>query len=227
MNSKTIAIIPARGGSKRLPNKNRLLLGDYPLLVHSILYAQANSDIIDAVYVSTDDSAIKAIVLAFGAQVIDRPALLSGDLEPTVTVLRHVLQSIHDEVENVIVLQPTNPLRPPNLLKECFEKFQNEKVDSLFTVTQNHQKFGEIKSGIFVPFNYEIGQRSQDLKPLYFENGLLYITKTALILENSIISEKAFPYIVNHIFAQVDIDTQEDFDYAEYLIKKVSRQRST
>lgn len=227
MNSKTIAIIPARGGSKRLPNKNRLLLGDYPLLVHSILYAQANSDIIDAVYVSTDDSAIKAIVLAFGAQVIDRPALLSGDLEPTVTVLRHVLQSIHDEVENVIVLQPTNPLRPPNLLKECFEKFQNEKVDSLFTVTQNHQKFGEIKSGIFVPFNYEIGQRSQDLKPLYFENGLLYITKGALILENSIISEKAFPYLVNHIFAQVDIDTQEDLDYAEYLIKKVSRQRST
>nr|WP_309754934.1 acylneuraminate cytidylyltransferase family protein [Flavobacterium sp.] len=227
MNSKTIAIIPARGGSKRLPNKNRLLLGDYPLLVHSILYAQANSDIIDAVYVSTDDSAIKAIVLAFGAQVIDRPALLSGDLEPTVTVLRHVLQSIHDEVENVIVLQPTNPLRPPNLLKECFEKFQNEKVDSLFTVTQNHLKFGEIKSGIFIPFNYEIGQRSQDLKPLYFENGLLYITKTALILENSIISEKAFPYLVNHIFAQVDIDTQEDLDYAEYLIKKVSRQRST
>ncbi len=224
---KTIAIIPARGGSKRLPNKNRLLLGDYPLLVHSILYAQANSDIIDAVYVSTDDSAIKAIALAFGAQVIDRPALLSGDLEPTLTTLQHLLQSIHDEVENVIVLQPTNPLRPPNLLKDCFEKFQNEKVDSLFTVTQNHQKFGEIKSGTFVPFNYGIGQRSQDLKPLYFENGLLYITKAALILENSIISEKAFPYIVHHIFAQVDIDTQEDFDYAEYLIKKESRQRST
>ena len=144
-----------------------------------------------------------------------------------ISTLQHVLQSIHEEVENVIVLQPTNPLRPPNLLKDCLEKFQNEKVDSLFTVTQNHQKCGEIKSGIFVPFNYEIGQRSQDLKPLYFENGLLYITKATLILENSIISEKAFPYIVNHIFAQVDIDTQEDFDYAEYLIKKVSRQRST
>ncbi|MFV8358231.1 cytidylyltransferase domain-containing protein [Flavobacterium sp. XS1P32] len=224
MKSKTIAIIPARGGSKRLPNKNRLLLGDYPLLVHSILYAQANIDIIDAVYVSTDDSTIKAIALAFGAQVIDRPALLSGDLEPTLTILQHVLQSIHEGVENVIVLQPTNPLRPPNLLNECFEKFQNEKVDSLFTVTQNQQKFGEIKSGIFIPFNYEIGQRSQDLKPLYFENGLLYITKATLILDNNIISEKAFPYLVNHIFAQVDIDTQEDFDYAEYLIKKVSRQ---
>lgn len=224
---KTIAIIPARGGSKRLLNKNRLLLGDYPLLVHSILYAQANSDSIDGVYVSTDDSTIKAIALAFGAQVIDRPALLSGDLEPTLTTLQHVLQSIHDEVENVIVLQPTNPLRPPNLLKDCFEKFQNEKVDSLFTVTQNHQKFGEIKSGIFVPFNYEIGQRSQDLKPLYFENGLLYITKAALILENRIISEKAFPYLVNHIFAKVDIDTQEDFDYAVFLIEKSSRLRST
>jgi N-acylneuraminate cytidylyltransferase len=94
---------------------------------------------------------------------------------------------------------------------------RNSRSIVYFTVTQNHQKFGEIKSGIFIPFNYEIGQRSQDLKPLYFENGLLYITKAALILENRIISEKAFPYLVNHIFAKVDIDTQEDFDYAAFF----------
>ena len=121
---KTIAIIPARGGSKRLPNKNILLLGEYPLLVHSILFAQSNSDIIDEIYVSTDDAKIKEIALQFGAKVIDRPEAISGDLEPTITAVKHVLQSINDEVENVILLQPTNPLRPKNLLKECFDKFR-------------------------------------------------------------------------------------------------------
>ncbi len=93
-------------------------------------------------------------------------------------------------------------------------------MDSLFTVTRNHQKFGKITSGTFVPFNYEIGQRSQDLEPLYFENGLLYITKAKSILENKIITENAFPYLVNHIFAHVDIDTIEEVEYAEYLYQK-------
>ena len=220
MPNKTIAIIPARGGSKRLPNKNILLLGNYPLLVHSILFAQANSEIIDEVYVSTDDAEIREIALQFGAKVIDRPKAISGDLEPTITALQHVLQSINEEIENVVLLQPTNPLRPQNLLKECFEKFVETNSDSLFTVSKNHHKLGKISNDKFVPFNYEIGQRSQDLDPLYFENGLIYITKAKAILDNKIITENAFPYLVNHIFANVDIDTQDDFDYAEYLLGK-------
>ncbi|RYJ50884.1 acylneuraminate cytidylyltransferase family protein [Flavobacterium petrolei] len=223
---KNIAIIPARGGSKRIPEKNIQLFGGLPLLVHSIQYALANSAFIDAVYVSTDDLAIKEIALAYGAKVIDRPDHLSGDLEPTITTVQHVLGNLGFEVENVILLQPTNPLRPPNLLKDCLEKFQNEKVDSLFTVTQNYQKFGKITSGTFVPFNYEIGQRSQDLEPLYFENGLLYITKAKSILENKIITENAFPYLVNHIFAHIDIDTKEDMEYAAYLYQKFTTSNS-
>jgi N-acylneuraminate cytidylyltransferase len=219
MKHKTIAIIPARGGSKRLPNKNIMLLNGIPLLAHSILYAQANSELIDAVYVSTEDAKIKEIALQYGAKVMDRPTAISGDLEPTVSALKHVLQSI-EEVENVVLLQPTNPLRPENLLVEVFEKFKSGGYDSLFTVTQSHQKLGKIKGAAFEPFNYVIGQRSQDLEPLYYENGLLYITKAKAILEDTIITENAFPYVVNSIFAKVDIDTQEDFDYAEYVIQK-------
>jgi N-acylneuraminate cytidylyltransferase len=219
---KTIAIIPARGGSKRLPNKNILLLNNIPLIAHSILYAQKNNSIIDDIYVSTDDAAIKKIALANGAKVIDRPKSLSGDDEPTVTALKHVLESIAMDVENVILLQPTNPLRPENLLKEAFEIYQQKKCDSLFTVSQNHQKLGKIIDNQFLPFNYKIGQRSQDLEPLYFENGLLYMTKASLIKQNTIISEDAFPLILNHIFDDVDIDTQEDLDYAQYLFDKHS-----
>lgn len=218
---KNITIIPARGGSKRIPEKNIQLFGGLPLLVHSIQYAIANSDIVDAIYVSTDDPTIKAIALTYGAKVIDRPASLSGDFEPTISVLRHVLESIDEEVENVILLQPTNPLRPDNLLNEAFEVYQKRNCDSLFTVTRNHQKLGKIVENKFQPFNYNIGQRSQDLEPLFFENGSLYITKASLILENIIISENAFPLEVNHIFANVDIDTPEDLEYAEYLYQKL------
>lgn len=214
--NKTIAIIPARGGSKRLSGKNTMLLDGIPLLAHSILYAKANPEIISKVYVSTDDAAIKRIAIEFGAKVIDRPEHLCGDLEPTVSALKHVLENI-EPVENVILLQATNPLRPENLLKEAFEIYNNENCDSLFTVTRNHQKFGKIDGQKFIPFNYEIGQRSQDLEPLYFENGLLYISKSSLILQNQILGENAFPFIVDHPFANVDIDTKEDFEYASFL----------
>ena len=215
--NKTIAIIPARGGSKRLPNKNILKLGGLPLLVHSIKYAQANSDIIDAVYVSTDDETIKNLAIEYGVQVIARTSSISGDLEPTITSLQHVLSVLGSSIENVILLQPTNPLRPENLLKDCFEKFQFSTCDSLFTISTNHYKFGKIVTEKYIPFNYEIGQRSQDLDPLYFENGLLYITKASRIISGSIITENAIPYIVDHIFSKVDIDSQQDFDLAELL----------
>jgi CMP-N-acetylneuraminic acid synthetase len=215
---KTIAIIPARGNSKRLPNKNLLLLGGIPLLAHSILFAQRNPSIINEIYVTTDNAAIKKIALQYGARVIDRPVAISGDFEPTVTAVQHVLDSIDENVELVVLLQPTNPLRPEKLLQEAFEMFRMNDAESLFTVTRNNQKLGQISNNYFEPYNYKIGQRSQDLEPLYFENGLLYITQTKLIREGKIFSENSLPYEVNHIFATLDIDTQEDLDYANFLI---------
>jgi CMP-N-acetylneuraminic acid synthetase len=218
---KTIAIIPARGGSKRLPNKNNLLFGGIPLIAHSILFAQKHKDIIDEIYVSTNDEAIKKIAMQYGAHVIDRPEHLSGDLEPTITALQHALTTISYAVDSVVLLQATNPLRPENLLKETFESYRMSDSDSLFTVTRNHQKLGKITNNFFEPYNYVIGQRSQDLKPLYFENGLLYISNAQLIKEGKIISANSIPYEVNHVFANIDIDTQDDFDYAEYLYQKL------
>jgi N-acylneuraminate cytidylyltransferase len=78
---------------------------------------------------------------------------------------------------------------------------------------------GKIVEEKFVPFNYTIGQRSQDLEPLFYENGLLYITKASLILEEKIVGHKNFPFIVDHPYAKVDIDTAEDFKYAEFILE--------
>ncbi len=215
--NKNLAIIPARGGSKRLPFKNIKLLGGIPLIAHSIVYAKENN--VDKVIVSTDDAKIKEIALEYGAEVVLRPKELATDNSPTIETLKHVIQSTSQEFENVILLQPTNPLRPKNLLSEALKVFNQQNPDSLMTITRNHQKFGKIDNNKFKPYNYKFGERSQDLEPLYFENGLLYITKSSLILKGKILADNNYPMIVNHPYSQVDIDTEEDFNFAEYILE--------
>ncbi len=220
---ETIAIIPARGGSKRLPGKNLMELGGIPLVAHSILYARSCGQV-DGVYVSTDDSKIKAVALEYGAQVIDRPKAISGDNEPTVTALQHVLGQI--PAKRVVLLQPTNPLRPMHLLSDALESFGRGTADSLFTVTRSHHKLGMIHEDSFIPYNYEPGQRSQDLEPLYYENGLLYVCGPEVIMAGQIITPEAFPWIVEHPFGAADIDTLQDFEFAEFLYQKYKHEES-
>lgn len=216
---KTIIIIPARGGSERFPNKNVRNLGGIPLLAHSILYALKQSDI-DNVYVSTNDAAIKSIALKYGAQVIDRPEALSGNHATTVSAIKHVLESVEHQYDYVVVMQPTNPLRPESLFEEAYQELLVSDCDSLMTVSRNHQKLGKIVNNQFVPFNYIMGQRSQDLEPLYYENGLLYITKASLILKDIVLGPNNLPYLVDHPYASVDIDTIDDLKYAEFILNQ-------
>lgn len=184
--------------------------------------------IINRIIVSTDSSEIKEIALKAGVEVIDRPSCLSTGSSSSVSALKHVLENIGEDFENVILLQPTNPLRPENLLKDAFKKFETEGFESLMTVSRNRQKFGKIINDSFVAFNYKMGQRSQDLEPLYFENGLLYIIKTDLIQKEVLLGINNCPFIVDHPFAGVDIDTEEDFEYAEFILKKnVNAARTT
>lgn len=214
-----IIIIPARGGSKRLPKKNTLLLNGLPLIEYSINYALANTHIVDKIYVSTDDNEIKRIAKNKGVDVIDRPEHLSGDDVPSIAVLKHVLEAINITVDNVILLQPTNPFRPKTLLREAYKTFIDGNYDSLMSVTRNSQKFGKIQDGKFLPFNYEIGQRSQDLEPLYFENGLLYINKASIVLKGKMIGDNNVPFILDHPYAHIDIDTDYEFKFANFVLK--------
>lgn len=217
---KNLVIIPVRGGSKRLPKKNSKLLGGIPLFVHSINYAKENPTICHKIVISTDDQKLKEIALNEGVFVVDRPKELAEDITTTKAVLQHVLQNETEHFDNVILLQATNPFRTKDLLKSAFEVYVDGNYDSLMTVSENRQKFGKILKDKFIPFNYEFGQRSQDLEPLYFENGLLYITKASLILKGEIIGQQNYPYIENHPLAKIDIDEEEDFELAKYYYEK-------
>ena len=223
---KNIAIIPARAGSKRLEGKNSIMFRGKPLIQHTIDYVLANKPLIDEVFVSTDDNTIKEIANANHIGVIDRPEILAGDITPTVDVLKHVLEEYNEEVDNVFLFQITNPLRPKTLFADAYKAYAKGNHDSLMTVTRNYQKFGKINDGVFQPFNYEMGQRSQDLEPLYFENGMLYITKSELIIKGKILGDNNQPFIVDHQYAHIDIDTQYDLDMANFIANYVENTES-
>ncbi|PPK95099.1 N-acylneuraminate cytidylyltransferase [Nonlabens xylanidelens] len=219
MQLTNLVIIPARGGSKRLPGKNLKELDGIPLIQHSIQYALLAGSLIDKIVVTTDSNDIAQVAMDCGVEVIKRPTELSGDHEPVISAMQHTLESLSGSYENVILLQPTNPLRPKNLLKESLESFESSKVDSLMTVDFLKEKFGKIVGDKFVPENYIMGQRSQDLPQLYRENGLLYITKVSEILEGNILAEHNFAMVVDHPFSRVDIDDITDFKFAELMLE--------
>lgn len=217
---KYVALIPARGGSKRLPRKNILPLGGKPLIAHSIAYAQ-NEGV--PVYVSTDDPEIKSISLQYGAEVIDRPEELASDHATTASVLQHtaaylVAQGV--DFDYIIILQATNPLRPAGMLQEGIAICEEKHPDSLMGVNPILRKQGRIVDNHFEPVNYYFGQRSQDMEVWYYENGLIYFTAKEKCLEGVVMTPDAMPLVCNHIFGEIDIDTFEDFQKAEYFMSK-------
>tara|TARA_R110002012_G_scaffold280626_1_gene469242 strand:+ start:17745 stop:18413 length:669 start_codon:yes stop_codon:yes gene_type:complete len=211
-----LVLIPARAGSQRLPGKNMRQLGDNPLVGHSIAYALKN-DLSDIV-VTSNDAAVLDFATQNEVQIIERPDTLAGHEELVVTAIKHALSQLQKKYDVVILLQPTSPLRPKGLLKEAIAIFEREDCDSLMTVSRNEHKLGTIINNRFTPYNYKMGQRSQDLEPLYYENGLLYIFKTELVKQSILLGENNFPLVVDHPFAEIDIDTEADFKKAELYL---------
>ncbi|MFD2828765.1 cytidylyltransferase domain-containing protein [Leeuwenhoekiella polynyae] len=207
--------MPARAGSERLPGKNMRRLGEKPLVGHSITYALENG--FKDVIITSNDTAILDFANQNGIKVINRPDALSGHQEPVITALQHAVDQLQKKYDAVILLQPTNPLRPKGLLKEAIAIFEWGDCDSLMTVSRNKHKLGTISDGRFIPYNYKMGQRSQDLEPLYYENGLLYIFKTEILNQGKLLGKNNYPLLIDHPFAEIDIDTEADFLKAEFF----------
>ena len=122
--------------------------------------------------------------------------------------------------ENIIILQPTNPIRSKTLIVESIRAFEESGSNSLMSVSILHKKFGKIKNEKYQPINYNIGQRHQDLENLYYENGLIYIfSKKILIEDKNYITDNTYPFITNDIGSMVDIDYEDDLKLAELIIK--------
>jgi CMP-N-acetylneuraminic acid synthetase len=217
-------VIPARKGSKRFPRKNLIDFCGKPLISHTIEYA-LKSFSRDMIWVNTDDEEIKKIAFGYGVKITIRPDFLGSDIASTADVLSFQCEQFNINsilCDAIILLQVTNPIRPSRLITDCIEKFEKEKRNSLASFSKLDKKFGEIRDDYFNPKNYQPGQRMQDIVSNYFENGLIYITKTKNLLQGEVITEDVFPFIYNGIESSVDIDEVDDLTYAEYVYKKIN-----
>ena len=219
---KYVVMIPARGGSKRLPRKNLLQFLGEPLLAHSISYPRRELGADCPVYVSTDDEEIAIISRQYGAEVIHRPDALATDTATTASVVKHASEWMVAngiEFDYMLLLQATNPLRPQGMLRECLDILERTHCSSLVTYTDSHKKLLRRKGDTMEPVNYYFGQRSQDMEKFYFENGLLYAMSRETCLKGIIQETTSYPMIIDHPFGECDIDTPEDFNLAEIYHK--------
>jgi CMP-N-acetylneuraminic acid synthetase len=216
-----VALVPARGGSKRLPGKNLRPLGGRPLIAYSIAAAKSAPGITRCV-VSTDDAGIAAVSREYGAEVLMRPAELASDTATTASVAQHALERLGAGAPGdlLVTLQPTNPLRPPTLVEDALALFRGGDYDSVVSVTQSQEKAGGVEGGLFRP-SYAIGIRSQDLPPVYFENGLVYVSRADMVLEGGdLFGKRTGALVVDSLYGRADIDTELDFEIVEFLFQK-------
>jgi pseudaminic acid cytidylyltransferase len=224
-----IAIIPARGGSKRIPRKNIKYFHGKPIIAYSI-EAAINSRCFDQVVVSTDDSEIAEVAKAFGAEVpFIRPKKLADDYTGTNAVVKHAIQWFFEQgetVEYACCIYATAPFLQPKYVQEGFNIIQKGGLDFSFSVTTFAfpvQRSLRIKdNGVEPIWSDFILKRSQDLEEAYHDAGQFYWgTKKAFTEELSLFSDCSSPVVLPRYLAQ-DIDTLEDWKQAELMYKVLS-----
>jgi len=226
-----LAIIPARKGSKGLPGKNIKKLNGKPLVIYTI-EAAMKSNLISQVIISTNDKNIADIAINAGAKCpFMRPESLSTDTSLSIDTYLYTIDRIMEEkkisIDNIIILQPTSPLRISLDIDNAIEMFFTKNADSIISFTEedhpifwhkyidNNNRFENI-------FEENIKNRQNNRKT-YFPNGAIYIFKTNLLKQRKYFSRNSFAYIMPRI-RSIDIDTIEDFRYAEYILNSYSIQ---
>jgi N-acylneuraminate cytidylyltransferase len=222
---KAIAIIPARGGSKSIPGKNIVNFCGRPLIAWSIKQAKA-SKYIEDVYVTSDDREILSISRNYGAQIINRPKRLATDTSGAEETLLHAIKSIREakreDIDIVVFLQPTSPLRTSKDIDKAIELFRLKKADSLFSAALLEDFCVWKAEGdklLSVTYDYQKRGRRQDRKPYYLENGSIYIFKPQVLRKyNNRLGDKIVIYTMP-FWQSYEIDNLEDLEICKYFMK--------
>jgi len=202
---KTLGVIPARGGSKRVPRKNLRLLCGIPLIAYTIRAAQAASKLTDWV-VSTEDPEIRDVALSYGATIIRRPEELAQDDTTSGAVLRHALQWMEDSgpgggglrYDMVVCLHPTSPIRDPRHIDEAICQLWATKAPALASVSCR--------------------------KRTYVHNASIYaMDRDFLLKTGQHYCDQSVPYLMDARHS-LDIDTEDDLRIAELYLNDASRQ---
>ncbi len=236
MAKEILGVVTARGGSKSIPRKNIKMFAGRPLIAWAI-EALRESGVVDRVVVSTDDDEIADIARKFEAEIpFMRPAELAQDTTPSLSVLQHAVQWLKDnegyDPEYVVLLEPTSAGKRPFHVRKVVEKLRSTGADSAFTVSEvpgtlsPHWQLnidGEGRVAIFTgtPMTQVI-RRRQDLPKTYFRNSSVYAFRPALLFSDdpSLYGKDVRGVVTDSKYA-FDIDTPEEWEYAERQFKKI------
>jgi len=227
-----VAIIPARSGSKGLPDKNIKILAGRPLLAYSIAAAQLAVNI-QRTIVSTDSEHYASIAREYGAEVpFLRPVEISGDASSDYEFVKHALDWMKEnegyQPEYLVHLRPTTPLREPRYIDAAIERIKQVScttaLRSVHEMAESTYKTFEIKNGFLncvCTGSWDIeaaGLPRQRYKKTYEGNGYVDIMKSAYVLNNhKVYGDQVIAYVTPRVF---EADTIEDFDYLKYQIEK-------
>ena len=228
--AKAVAIIPARGGSKRIPRKNIKDFFGKPLIAYSIETALA-SNLFEKVIVSTDDEEIASISKQHGAEVpFLRPKALSDDFTGTQEVVKYTLEQLEERYDFVCTIYATAPLLQKEYLIEGFEKLKNSNAVNAFSATsmpfpiQRTFKLDDKgRCEMFTPEHYMT--RSQDLEEAYQDAGQFYWQRIGVESSDIMFGKDSIPIILLRHLVQ-DIDTLEDWKRAEVMYRVLEEMKS-
>ena len=222
-----IALVPARGGSKGLPGKNIIPLLSKPLIAYTIEAAK-NSKYISEVILSTDDIEIAEVAVEYGAKsLFMRPHELAKDdslaIDTYIYTIERLINEFEYTIEDFIVLQPTSPLRTIEDIDGAIELFRLKKADSVVSYSENEHpiewnKYIDEEGRLESIFELENNNR-QHYKKSYHPNGAVYVFKYDLIKNRKYYSNNTYAYVMPNN-RSVDIDTIDDLNYAEYLLRQ-------
>lgn len=225
MNKKYLVVIPARGGSKRLPRKNILPLAGKPLISWTI-EAALNCDAIGKIVISSDDDEILAIATRYKVDVLKRPEHLASDTSTSLDAIKHTIEN-NAGYEYIVLLQPTSPLRTAKHLKEAIHLLEEKQADAVISVCETEHSplwantLPEDKNMQGFLREELLNTRSQDLPTYYRLNGAIYICKIEKLLqENSFFIKKNICAYVMDKTASIDIDDALDFELAKVLMQQ-------
>lgn len=220
-----IAVIPARGGSKRIPKKNIVNLAGRPLIAYTIEHAR-KSRLINRIIVSTDDGEIADIARAYGVEVVRRPKELSDDSASSESAILHVLDFLEasekSKPDMVVFLQCTSPLRKDDDIDNAINKLINDGADSLFSACRFKKYIWETKDGAPTPINYDyrVRWREQDFPAQFQENGSIYISKRWVLRElKNRLGGRITVYEMGG-WHSLQVDTNEDLELCEFILRK-------
>ena len=201
-------VIPARGGSKGIPQKNVRQVCGKPLIAWTIEAAQ-QSVLLDRWVVSTEDPEIASISRLYGAEILNRPPQLATDTTPTSHVLKHALDHVSADI--VVLLQPTSPIRSSGLIDRCIRQFQDTQADSLAT-------------GFMCKYQeYALGNnlRRQDRAGFFYDDGNVYVLRASMVSAGEQFGEK-----IERVLLDREQNIEVDDFFELWLAEKVLERRS-